>query len=201
MRSKFFIFALIVLILGITAPALAREGKPFQALGRISAPAPGDALQGMVAIVGSTAVEGLRRWELPFAYAQDITNTWFLIERDDTAIRDQTLAEWDTSTITDGTYHLRLTIFIEGGERSDLIVENLRIRNYSPIETSTPNPSPTILITAIHTPIPLTITPLPTNAIEISSSDFSNSLGRGAIIAAVLFLMIGLYISIRKTLR
>lgn len=201
MRSRFFVFALFVLVLGITAPVLAREEKPFQALGRISAPAPGDALQGMVAIVGSTAVEGLRRWELAFAYAQDTTNTWFLIERDDAAIRDQTLAEWDTNTITDGTYHLRLTIFIEGGERSDLIVENLRVRNYSPIETSTPHPSPTVLHTAINTPIPQTITPLPTNAIEISSSDFSNSLGRGAIMVAVLFLMIGLYTSIKKTLR
>ena len=201
MRSKFFIFALIVIVLGIAAPVLAREGKPFQALGRISAPAPGDALQGMVAIVGSTAVEGLRHWELSFAYAQDTTNTWFLIERDDASIRDQTLAEWDTNTITDGTYHLRLTIFVEGGERSDLIVENLRIRNYSPIETSTPHPSPTVLITTMHTPIPLTITPLPTNAIEISSNDFSNSLGRGAIMTTVLFLIIGLYTSIRKTLR
>ena len=189
---------LVILVLVHSAPVLAR---PAQALGRISAPASGDALQGMVAIVGSTDVEGLRQWELSFSYAQDTTNTWFLIERDDTVIRDQTLAEWDTRSITDGAYNLRLTIYLESGERSDLIVENLRIRNYTPIETSTPHPSPTVLVTATNTPVPVTSTPLPTNSIEISSSDFSNSLGRGVIVAIVLFLIIGLYTSFRKTLR
>ena len=202
MRKRFLTLLALLLALGIVfSPALARESVIPRALGRISSPRAGDALQGIVPIVGSTDVEDIRSWELSFGYANDSTNTWFILDRSNQAIRDQPLAQWDTTSITDGLYNLRLNIQLETGEQSDLIVANLRVRNYTPIETNTPHPSPTVLMTDTPTSIPPTLTPLPTSSIEISTNNFNNSLARGAILAAVFFLIMGLYASIRKTLR
>jgi hypothetical protein len=124
------------------------------------------------------------------------------------------LAEWDTSTLTDGNYILRLVVNRTDGSRVVVIVPSLRIRNYSPVETSTPTPpstpaaSPTSLpgsgpnptMTALPsaTTVPPTITPLPTNPAVLSQHDVSTSLLRGAAGTGIALASLGLYLSIRK---
>jgi hypothetical protein len=176
----------------------------------------GEAIRGQVAIKGNTAVAGFIHWELNFSYTSDTTGSWFLIAEGDQPIQDDVLAEWDTTTITDGNYHLRLTVSLEGDRRKHFIVEDIRVRNYSTIETLTPTPTftatpytltprPSCTATPVQppseTPIPETPTPLPTNPITISTGDISTSLQWGAIGTLAVFILISIYLSIKTLIR
>ena len=82
----------------------------------ITAPAFGSPIQGTVEIIGSTIIEGFISWEITFGYASDTTGTWFLIAEGNESISSGELTQWDTTTITDGDYNLRLTVFLEGDQ-------------------------------------------------------------------------------------
>ena len=180
----------------------------------IVAPQPGQALQGVVAIMGRTSLSGFRSAEILFGYANDPSQTWFFIAESTTPVDAGLLAEWDTSTLTDGNYTLRLVVNRTDGSRVVVIVPGLRVRNYSPVETSTPTPlsTPTVSPTPppgsdpksvqpalpAATTIPPTITPLPTNPAELSQQDISNNLLRGAAGTGIALAALGLYLVIRK---
>src|SRR4030042_555849 len=100
-------------------------------------PQPGQALQGVVAIMGRTSLSGFRSAEILFGYSNDPSQTWFFIAESTTPVDAGLLAEWDTSTLTDGNYTLRLVVNRTDGSRVVVIVPGLRVRNYSPVETST----------------------------------------------------------------
>ena len=145
----------------------------------IVSPQSGEALQGVVSIMGRSVVSGFRSTEVLFGYANDPSQTWFFISESNIPVEAGLLAEWDTSTLTDGDYTLRLVVNRTDGSRVVVIVPNLRIRNYSPVETDTPTPfftptpsatplpgsgpNPTATTLPSATSIPPTITPLPTN--------------------------------------
>ena len=180
----------------------------------IVAPVPGQALQGVVAIMGRTSLSGFRSAEILFGYANDLSQTWFFIAESTTPVDAGLLAEWDTSTLTDSNYTLRLAVYRADGSRVVVIVPGLRIRNYSPVETSTPTPLSTPNASATPLPgsapkstqpalpsattIPPTITPLPTNPAELSQQDISNNLLRGAAGTGIALAALGLYLVIRK---
>ena len=172
----------------------------------IRSPEPGQALQGSVNILGNTAVPGFISAELAFAYASSANNpakTWFLIIEMDQPVSDGTLAQWDTNTITDGNYDLRLRVKRQDGSQDEAIVSGVRVRNYTPVETDTPTPvTPTATTVPGNTPVPSstptspakpTPTPLPTNPAEITSADVSASLGKGALAILGLFALMGIY--------
>jgi hypothetical protein len=182
----------------------------------ITSLADGEAIRGIVPIVGNTLVERFISWELNFSYTEDTTGTWFLVAESDDPVDDNLLAEWDTTTITDGNYSLRLTINLEDDRRTHFTVQNLRVRNYTPIETITPFPTatltpftetpqasktPTRTIALTETPFPNTPTPLPTNPIEISTGEISQSLVRGVAGVLAAFLVIFLYSTLRRAVR
>jgi hypothetical protein len=180
----------------------------------IVAPQPGQALQGVVAIMGRTSLSGFHSAEILFGYANDPSQTWFFIAESTNPVDAGILAEWDTSTLTDGNYTLRLVVNRTDGSRVVVIVPGLRVRNYSPVETSTPTPlsTPTISPTPLPgsdpksvqpalpsaTTIPPTITPLPTNPAELSQQDISHNLLRGAAGTGFALAALGLYLVIRK---
>jgi hypothetical protein len=139
---------------------------------------------------------------------QDQTDTWFLIYESDEAITDGEMTQWDTSTITDGEYKLRLVVTLQDGSQLTNDINNLRVRNYTPIETNTPEPNatrapgdtpiPTITPTSTITPLPPTATPLPPNPAIISSQEILLSLGKGALLTVSFFALLGLYQLIRS---
>jgi len=187
----------------------------------ITSPSGGDAVQGQATISGASGVPGFFSYELSFAYSGDPTNTWFLIEESFTPVVDGPLAIWDTFAITDGTYDLRLLVTLIDSSEVETIVRGIRVRNYSPIETSTPTPSqtptntpttdltlafvpsetPTATQTPTQTPIPSTVTPLPHNPIEIIPQQIGDSLLRGAAGTLAAFLLLGMYVSLRRRRR
>jgi hypothetical protein len=174
----------------------------------ISDPQPGQAIQGKVDIIGSTNIDGLQFSEIEFAYVNNPTNTWFLIQRIEEPVNEGILSQWDTTTISDGTYDLRVTVYLEDGSQSVTTISGVRVRNYTPIETNTPTatstpqpgdtPDPTDTPTPTNTPIPPTNTPLPENPAQLSKLELTYSLTIGALFTFGGFLVIGFYVLIKK---
>ena len=120
MRTARFLFLSIILLLPV-ANAGAQETAPQVEITSHNA---GDAIRGIVPIEGNTEVEGFLSWELTFGYAGDTTGTWFFITESDQPVSGGILTQWDTTTLTDGTYNLRLTVFLDGGRRTHFIPES-----------------------------------------------------------------------------
>ncbi len=149
-----------------------------------------------------------------------LLGTWFLIHESDEPVVDGVITQWDTTTITDGTYNLRLTVRRIKSPSIQVNVIRLRVRNYTPIETDTPTPvltevgtqSPqltfqtdletsTLTQAATQVSTSLTETLMPTNPIEINFRDVTDSASRGAAVVLMLFVLIGIYLSFRRLLR
>lgn len=190
-----------------TIPAIAEKPE-------IQFPSAGQALQGTVSIRGTSAVKDFVSAEIDFAYADSIPNTWFLIAQSQTPVDDGDLAVWDTTTITDGVYDLRLTVRLKDGAIQSMTIKGLRVRNYTLIETDTPTPIiptatpipgetavPSITPTVTITPIPPTATSLPPNPAQLSTEDIFGSAGKGALAILGFFILVGFYRSVRSLSR
>ena len=200
---------LLALALFLPTGASAQTGTTI----RISAPASGDVLQGLVNVTGTSAADGFFASELSFAYASDPTSTWFLIYSTDQPVTDGLLAAWDTNLVTDGDYTLRLRVTLQDGTILETLVTGLRVRNRTPTETATlaptftpgpadtpvPSPLPPTPMpapTATHYPTP---TPLPPNPAAVTPTEIYSFLGRGVLVALFSFLLVGLFLRLRRS--
>jgi hypothetical protein len=174
---------------------------------KISDPQNGDVLQGVVLIHGTTDVPEFRLTEVSFGYQNDPTTTWFIIEQSKAPVKNDLIASWDTSTITDGEYQLRVKVELADGQMVQEVVTNLRVRNYSPVETGTPDANPAKQIFPTATSLPdyimdiSTPTPLPTNPAQLTVENLQSSAFRGV---AYVFAAIGaaaVYFGIRRAIR
>jgi hypothetical protein len=227
-RSVFlvFLFALSSLWMFIPQPVSAQDATPTSeppapvpagtelpvvatpALIGISAPGNGASLSGVVVISGTT----LSAWDLSFSYADDPTNTWFPLAQSSDPISAGTLATWDTATITDGFYVLRLR-----GSAADAAQDfkvNVRVRNYSLVETATSAltltatpiftlaPSSVAEATSTSTftpaPSPTMPAPLPPNPATLDPQKVVVNFGEGALSVIALFILFGLLLSLSR---
>lgn len=182
---------------------LAQAGAPS-----ITYPAAGQTLRGAVNVTGTSAVDGFFAAEVSFSYASDPSGTWFLIQASEQPVTEGLLAVWDTTSITDGEYNLRLRVTLQDGTQLETIVTGLSVRNYTP-DTPTPSstPAPTeSLAPATVTPVPTgtsrppsTPTPLPANPAALDTPAIYASLGRGALTILLLFLVFGIFLRFRRT--
>jgi hypothetical protein len=146
----------------------------------------------MVTLTGTTDVPGFVRVEVAFAYQADTTNTWFLLMQSNIRVKNDTLASWDTTTISDGIYRLRLRVFLQDGQVLEDTLNGLRVRNYTTVETNTPEPDtqPTGRATSTRTATPradfqpgvVAATPLPTNPVQITDQHVQVSILRGVLV-------------------
>ena len=222
MRHPGVFFFLLFAALAFLRPtlAVAQQVTPtpstMQEGVRFISPLPGQALQGSVLIAGNTVVDGFQSAELSFSYANDSTDTWFLIQEYSAPVSDNALALWDTSTISDGNYRLRLAVTKSDGSQESALVPGLRVRNYTPIETDTPAPVPPAATPlpqetrpASATPIPTqtptrilsTPTPLPPNPAVLSTQQVFASIFKGILATLGLFALGGLYQAARSLRR
>jgi len=211
MRYIYTIPLFVSLIIIPTRKAVAQELTPtndVQIL--VSSPVPGAALQGTISVEVDIDVEEFISAELSFSYSRDQRDTWFLISEWDETPSDGFSTEWDTTTITDGEYDLRILVITED-EQHTALIPGVRVRNYSPIETNTPLPTstpapedtiaPTVTSTSTITLVPSTSTPQPPNPAHINNRQITSSIGNGAIIAISALALIGLYQFIRNRRR
>ncbi len=196
MRSLAFF---LILLLFIPLPVLAQQNQPGEPV--ISAPRSGDAVQGLVQLIGTSDIPGFASAEVAFGYMDDPTGTWFQISRSTLPVTEGILATWDTNGITDGNYVLRLRVTLTDGTTRDAFATSLRVRNYSPIETPTPLPTepqptltPTITLTPTLWPTP---TPLDPNPAVVSTGELSISILYGGLAAVLIFIILGSYLWLR----
>jgi hypothetical protein len=192
----------LLLLVPFLAALIAVRPVVAQEQPAILSPQQGQVVQGVVTILGSSNESGFGSSEIDFGYAGDTTGTWFLIAKGSQPVDSNTLATWDTTTITDGNYDLRLRVTLSDGTYLDAIVPNLRVRNYTPIETPTPAPTevqPTNTPTKTLTPTPFpTPTPLPVNPAVLTPADISTSLVYGGLGAVILIIILGIYLWLRR---
>lgn len=97
---------------------------------QITYPETGGVVEGLVEIRGTVPAQDFASARVAYSYMGDEDN-WFLIARIDQPVEDEILATWDTTTITDGIYQLRLIVKTIDGVKKEIIVKDLRVANYS----------------------------------------------------------------------
>jgi hypothetical protein len=122
----------IVVGLAILVGALAGPASRAQAqapgYAEIVSPQAGDAVEGVVTIVGTADHPAFQRYDLAFSYAENPTQTWFALgEPVEARVRQGTLGLWDTSRLSPGVFQLRLRVHLENGAILEDSTTDLRL--------------------------------------------------------------------------
>lgn len=198
--------AMLQYLLSLAVIIVAQTAQPA-----ISSPLPGQELRGQIEILGTADAPGFSAAELSFAFgASDSAEAWFPIQKIAQPATNASLALWDTTLLTDGTYVLRLRVSLQDGTFQDVFVNDLRIVNDVPLPTTSPTLTASATVTPSRdlptlTPAPPTATPifptplpLPTNPAEVTTQNIRSTFGRGAAIALVLFFVFFLLLRFRR---
>lgn len=120
----------------------------------VTSPRPNAVLRGTVSIQGTASHPDFWKYEVHFAPGLNPDDSaWaVLLVREEAVINGQ-LAVWDTNTVPDGTYSLRLRVVRRDGNWEDLLIRPVNVQNTGPVPTETPE--------GTATPLP-TLTPLAT---------------------------------------
>jgi hypothetical protein len=168
----------------------------------ISSPETGSEVEGVVEIHGNVPQADFSTAKVTYSYAGD-DDSWFLITRLDHSVEDGILATWDTSTITDGIYQIRLTVKTVDGAKFESIVTDVRVANYSPLATH-PNESETVVALQTYLPVETSTmnaaTPLAANPAAISDAEIKKTILAGGITGAAVVIMFILWLSIKNHL-
>lgn len=175
----------------------------------VLSPSDGQVVAGTVEVKGSVPDDDFDYAEVSFAFSGETISNWFLISRLDQTVHDETLALWDTTTITDGVYKLKVTVHRKNGTNNEITVEDIRVGNYThydlPTATAaaasaveTPSVIETIEPTVVMKPLP---TDLPRNPASIAEDDFKLSLISGVTLAVLVLVVLGIYVLFRRVAR
>jgi hypothetical protein len=199
MKFRFLLPFILLLIAAQDSPPIA-----------ITSPAPDEVLRGQVTITGRVVIVSFVSVQVEFAYASNPTNTWFTIQTFSQPILDSTLAVWDTTSITDGDYVLRLRVNFEDGTFQEATVP-IKIGNDAlPTPTAEPTSTPEEVVVFVPTPFLVAASPTPTevprstptalpvNPASLEQNEIYASLGRGALVILGLFALAGLIIRVRR---
>ena len=182
--------------------------SPFPQLDlvRIQSPVDGEYLQGNVQIIGTVTGTGLQTADISFRYQDSQSQSWFVISQTTSPVVDDIIATWDTSTIADGVYQIRVLAVFENGRELEEIINNLNLRNYTPFDPiKTENPElisteylQNQIVTDAATPtLSASPTPMPPNEMVISQSQFITTAIQGGILGVLFLFVIALFIIIR----
>jgi hypothetical protein len=201
MKLRFFLFLVLILVAAQDEPQIA-----------ITSPLAGEVLRGEVTISGTTEIPNFFSAQLDFAYASNPTDTWFPIQTLSQPVADSTLTTWNTTSISDGDYTLRLRVNLLDNTFQEITVP-IGIGNDMVASTQTVAPTSTMNAVEVQIPTPFllaasptpttpprpTPTALPTNPAALGQTAIYASLGRGALVILGLFAFSGLIIRLRRS--
>lgn len=208
MKPRLLLPLVLLLIAAQDAPTIA-----------ITSPTEGDILRGQVTITGTTDIPNFLSSRLDFAYASasGSAGNWFTLQTFSQPTRPEgsALFTWDTTSITDGDYILRLQVSLADDASQEVTVP-IKIQNDTPLPTPTPFPTATpegadavsiqiptpFLLAASPTPTEVprpTPTALPTNPVSLGQAQIFTSLGRGALVIIGLFVLSGILLRLRRS--
>lgn len=161
---------------------------------RVVYPRVGDSVQGIVEISGTLATSSFKYAEVFFAYTAVDNLNWFMIRRIEQPVSSGLIARWDTTTITDGVYQLKLRVHNRDESVEELIINPVIVRNYSILPTNTP-------VAEVYSSISTATmdntieeiqyaTPLPENSASTSNTALNRSVTAGLIAAGVSLLLL-----------
>lgn len=163
MRRTVTVLLAIWLVLSLPAVVGAdrRAIPPSQAARAvITSPEEFTPVRGRVAIMGTALHPQFQRYEL--YYKREPGEDWIFIgEAHFEQVVDGLLGYWDTTSLPDGTYSLRLRVVRIDGNYDEAFARQLLVANTQP----TPTPTSEITPTPTRTPTPLP--PTPTVVIEL----------------------------------
>lgn len=125
MSANLLRFLVLIPILG----SYLQAQTPAEAL--ISQPKQGEVVQGVVQVTGTASATGFAGYDLAFAFENSASQNWFSISSSNQPVNNDVLGSWDTTTITDGDYSLKLTIRLQDGTQQEAIVQHVLVRNYT----------------------------------------------------------------------
>jgi hypothetical protein len=125
---------------------------------QIATPQSGQTLFGSVTIVGTARHPQFQRYKVEIASEETTTPDWFLVAEVTQQVTNGPLAQWNTSTIPDGRYQLRLRVILRDGTVLQASASGLVVTNQVPTALPTALPPPTEVPA---TPVP-TFGPTPT---------------------------------------
>ncbi len=144
-------FSLFVLLLLLVIAGAAYAQSPG-----ISYPPETEALRDVVSIQGTANHPEFWKYEL--AAAPFGTQNFFNIAGAEAPVVNGVLGQWDTRTVADGPYTLRLRVVRRDGNYDEYFVVRTQVANAAPPPTPTSQVTPTPTITP--TPRPATATPV-----------------------------------------
>ncbi len=133
------LFSSLLVVILFVLPFHAASGQGGDVA--ILSPVDGEGVKGQVLVTGYIKATGYTRYDLEFAFTGREVAGWLPIASAERPAEEGLLGSWDTTSISDGNYSLRLRVYFSGGEISEHIVSGIRVRNYSTMETVTPNPA------------------------------------------------------------
>jgi hypothetical protein len=179
----------------------------------ITSPADNQVVQGQVQVNGVTDIPSFASANLSFGYDPDPTGTWFTIQAGLPPLAGGQLATWNTTTVSDGDYRLRLRVILLDGSAQDALVK-VRVRNYTAVPTPSPLVTPTATavlqiptamvvvpsatVTAQPAPAVATPTALPPNPAGINTAEILSGFWRGALVVGLLVLVFGVLLRLRR---
>lgn len=149
--------SMVLVLLGATVTTATAQAAITAA---ISTPAADQVLRGLVQVEGTADALNFASAELAFSYGGDSTNTWFVIQELDQPVLGGALAAWDTNSISDGEYVLRLRVRAQDGNYQDVTVA-VQVRNYTSPPADAPTPVPT-QAPVVEIPSPMVLAAPPT---------------------------------------
>ncbi len=131
---------LICCLTGLFAGRVVSAQTAEGLVAEITSPTPGQQLFGQVQIQGSAGHPSLfASYTLEYDDLSDPALQWFLAqERVSQQVDNNILGVWNTTLIPDGSYQLRLRVFLTDGQVGEYTVSNLRVVN------TEPTPIPTV---------------------------------------------------------
>lgn len=119
-------------------PLLGFLFQPNQQVGELSilSPGSGEVVRGVVQVTGSTGANSFASYNLAYAYESSDTTNWFPIADASQPVNSGILGSWDTSTITDGNYSLRLVVILQDSSQNEILTKNVQVRNYTSPEST-----------------------------------------------------------------
>lgn len=131
---------------------------------RITAPQEGQQVQGAVQIIGAAQAQNFNRYQIEIAPVNN-PESWTIIEGPVTNQQPPgaVLATWDTTTVPNGVYRVRLAAFANDG---GYVFKTVQVGVNNPLPTSTPMPTvaPTVIVPPTTdfslTPLPFDETPV-----------------------------------------
>src|SRR5262249_27204871 len=228
-QTLFGTILVLVGLLAALAPARPAEAQLDTTGSKITSPKDGDSLFGLVNIQGTASNPNMQRYTLQFDLQETQPVQWFPIAGPITQqVKDGVLGQWNTTSVPDGRYQIRLRVVLRDGTVLEDKVQNLHFTNKQPTALPTVLPTATIPTTTNPTagpsPTPLIVQPpsntprpaLPTVAVTLAPptpdpasgpdavtvfSAMQSAFCTGVYIALGAFFVLGVYVVIHSKLR